>query len=581
MKHNFYAKFIICALALAVQGFAAEKQRIEQTVGIIKTEHDLRCGEFNRNIKVLQRTEKINDLLKNEGIVSRTQAETDQKKTILQAVMAGQLIHFPELREQKFAASIYDKRATLGATDYRYKHFEILRLTEELSFKIAGLTRGTGHYDGLTILGELNDAYKDISTYSGVAIRDLAGWFAQAYKDHEQGFQLSKDHSAKAALPLKQGYGAAILQAQPDPFGAAGSSSGGSMFPRKEVHEEMGGDPMEHRALAISLSKKPGDYISDEDDTDLAAAIAASLESAAAAGGKASGKMQRGYRAPGDEAPSHNNEDCAYFPLGAAVDYEYQQDHIFENVEYNPEDEDDMVRHAIQLSLGITPKPFSQEKILRQRQKEAKNLKAALVFQAEEDRIERERLAQLEAERAELAERELRIKNEKEQRATYEAKVRAAERRRQDELAAQNRKIKVIMTIIERQTAGRSIEEILYQNPGITEQDIIDYTKENGDEVKHKFTIEPVYPKENNAEIFRIKIKDLITPAFEEESIIINGITWTINNSGEFGAAYRGEADKEAFITPDQTSSGKEVTLTYTFKTKDGEAKLKLTRTIP
>ena len=116
---------------------------LASAVDFIDEENKLRCAIFNtkpnENNKVQAATSfedkdevlskhtfTINSVLNDQNRVSKVHATNEERKKILQAVMGSVIIHgnYPEYMLADHG---------LSETDEFYEHFEILRLTQELS----------------------------------------------------------------------------------------------------------------------------------------------------------------------------------------------------------------------------------------------------------------------------------------------------------------------------------------------------------------------------------------------------------------------------------------------------------------
>lgn len=180
-------------------------------VDIIGTENTLRSGVFNikpnpqnevvintvhknKDIVLGKHTTTINTILNNKNI-SRRPARHEEKKTILQAVMGTIIVHKDD---SKYHLNDHE----LTETDEFYKHFEILRFTEEFAQTCLETMIRSGGYD-YTILDKIDHSlYKDLYDYSGLSHDLMLDWFKEMYAAHIGGIMLRKESiQAKGLIP--------------------------------------------------------------------------------------------------------------------------------------------------------------------------------------------------------------------------------------------------------------------------------------------------------------------------------------------------------------------------------------------
>lgn len=151
----------------------------------IKDQYTERFDEYKTagvTQKCLDHTKNINDVLKEEKKVdSRKHATLNEKEIILKAVMGTVIIHGLEQ-----SASIFDKRETLTSGSTLYQHFEILRLTELVTFDLLKqLNSGFSNIDYLT-------GYDDLFSFSGLSKSTFSEWFNNVFSAHKHSFIYDK-----------------------------------------------------------------------------------------------------------------------------------------------------------------------------------------------------------------------------------------------------------------------------------------------------------------------------------------------------------------------------------------------------
>ena len=164
--------------------------------------HQQRCTRFNtqanadnkicvntifqtKSIILGEHTDVINGVLSDQKRVSRTRHADDTKgerKRILQAVMATALIHTNDVR---FLLPDHG----LSVTDYVYKHFEILRLTELFSKHLLMHTHSTPL-----------DQFANLYAYSGLEHAVLCDWFNEMRETHAPGIAQRNESASRAAI---------------------------------------------------------------------------------------------------------------------------------------------------------------------------------------------------------------------------------------------------------------------------------------------------------------------------------------------------------------------------------------------
>ncbi len=196
MKKN-YLNYLAALMFVTTHCFS-------NAVQTINDEAELRCGKYNVNpfdVSAFSvHTETINTILSNKATVSEIEATDSERKTIIQAVMGTAITH-----RKKGEYSL----ASHGLVDGQkfFRHFEILRLTEALSYTFIDqiMTVGKTRIDDII--------YDDLFTYSGIKkdvfSKWLIEWFDEVLGLHKDGFIASNktlvicvagpnDESAKA-----------------------------------------------------------------------------------------------------------------------------------------------------------------------------------------------------------------------------------------------------------------------------------------------------------------------------------------------------------------------------------------------
>ena len=166
---KFYLKLLLLAFFAITNSFA---------VDMIKENDNTRCGFFNESpndeSRYLQNTAEINQTLGDEKKVNpKKSASVAEKEIILKAVMATFIIH-GDLHKLV--------TPTLGETHALYYHYEILRLTEELTHKLVSQYKDEKKIDIACFSG-----YENLYAYSGLEQQMLALWFTDAMFAHKAG----------------------------------------------------------------------------------------------------------------------------------------------------------------------------------------------------------------------------------------------------------------------------------------------------------------------------------------------------------------------------------------------------------
>lgn len=192
--NTFYLKILILTLSFSLHGIAATlEQQVEQTRENIEFQHNRRRDMFNADVQysdIAECSRSIDTILGNERNVREVKMSKHDllkhQETILSAVMAKVFIDYTGV-PQKRGVSIYDKRE-MRLDSARHRHFEILRLTEDLSDSFsAQVTKDlTFNRDMLrrSIVGE----YEQIFKYSGLNHDVFLDWFETIFDTHCPGF---------------------------------------------------------------------------------------------------------------------------------------------------------------------------------------------------------------------------------------------------------------------------------------------------------------------------------------------------------------------------------------------------------
>ena len=164
-------KYMMAACCVATQCFA-------DGVAYIAKEDTARCSACNTQptkISVLDKhTHNIKNALRKKENVKGRASQTD-KEAILKALM-GTVVIYGYDENQK---SIFDLRDTLSSDDERYRHFEILRLTQALAidFKLA-----KGNDESIS-----SKKYDDLFKYSGFNYGEFEKMFLDVNEKHKIG----------------------------------------------------------------------------------------------------------------------------------------------------------------------------------------------------------------------------------------------------------------------------------------------------------------------------------------------------------------------------------------------------------
>jgi hypothetical protein len=178
-----YLKLIFLTFSLFTQGFAMD---------VVRTYHAKRQKDYNdtpNQTSIPSYTYTIYKTLSDQRRVSDRSASWFEKKQILQSVIASALIHgntlnsFADLSAHGLGAENRDK----------FKHFEILRYTQEFSQRIGENAMAAGQDRPLfdlinTSILDLND-FETFSLYSGIDQERFINWFAEVYSGHVNGLR--------------------------------------------------------------------------------------------------------------------------------------------------------------------------------------------------------------------------------------------------------------------------------------------------------------------------------------------------------------------------------------------------------
>lgn len=205
MKLIFSFKLIIILYSLSSHCFSNGAEIIQATdkirSHIFNTKPDSENKILNqteqkdKDVLLGQHTTTINTILNNKN-VSRRPATKTEKKTILQAVMGSIIIHENDFR---YRLDEHD----LVETDEFYKHFEILKFTEEFSQTCLDAMTQSGNHDD-TVLDVIDkDLYAQLYEYSGLRHDLMIEWFKEVYKNHINGIKLKPSQTTTQTIQRK------------------------------------------------------------------------------------------------------------------------------------------------------------------------------------------------------------------------------------------------------------------------------------------------------------------------------------------------------------------------------------------
>lgn len=168
--------------------------------------HNQRCDVYNTPLNevlvdgairgksdiIEEKTHLINTVLKDkERVDTKRHASTDEKKAILQSVMGTEILAHTYQDEKRQTLRLASELPVgLAINDPRFKHFEILRLTEEVSQKLVAHVREYG-YESLyevTLNRLIGNAYANLFAYSGLEEGVFFNWFKEVFESHKAGF---------------------------------------------------------------------------------------------------------------------------------------------------------------------------------------------------------------------------------------------------------------------------------------------------------------------------------------------------------------------------------------------------------
>lgn len=167
------------------------------SVDFIKENYNMRCTLFKatpteeslylkHTQTIRKHTESINDVLGDRSKVNQKRPACKiEKEIILKAVMGTVIIHG---QEYKLALPKFDESHGL------YRHYEILRLTEELSHKLATQYQNKSGIDRACL-----DDYEDLYAFSGLGRDIFDSWFYETIVAHKTGVDTrTKENSGRA-----------------------------------------------------------------------------------------------------------------------------------------------------------------------------------------------------------------------------------------------------------------------------------------------------------------------------------------------------------------------------------------------
>ncbi len=187
---NFYTKLFMLTCIFGLPCMANLEQQIENGRRFIQGHHDERCAAFNddfRDQTIVRHTNAIDTLLSDETRVHKVKMNPfdlrKHQKTILSAVMAKEFIGYTT-QPQKARTSIYKKKQDSA----HFKHFEILRLTEDLSYQFAAQITQEKAFNQYNLNRLIVGNYSQIFSYSGLTQAIFLDWFQEIFAMHNPGF---------------------------------------------------------------------------------------------------------------------------------------------------------------------------------------------------------------------------------------------------------------------------------------------------------------------------------------------------------------------------------------------------------
>ena len=202
---SFYTKLFMLTCIFGLPCTASLEQQVENGRRFIQGHYEERRVAFNedfRSLTIAGHTKAIDDLLSDETRVRKIKMSTrdlqNHQQTILSAVIAKELIGYKTTPRK--AGSIYKVKQSSA----HFKHFEILRLTEDFSYHIASQFYQNQPINHQRLQKLIVGDYAKILTYSGIT-RDLfAEWFGDVLEAHAAGIIAKQKPTPKRTMPVSK-----------------------------------------------------------------------------------------------------------------------------------------------------------------------------------------------------------------------------------------------------------------------------------------------------------------------------------------------------------------------------------------
>jgi len=210
MNINFYVK---CAVAVCFGMLSCfmTASATASAVDYVHRNNMVRRDQFNTTPNepslYVGYTRNINTVLQDQSRVSQTVATAGEKEKILKAVMATVLIDGRDVKK----TSIFDKRGVPALSTALLKHFEILRLTEELAGELSSITPSANIN---SLLG-----YADLYTFSGIDANTFMKWNGDVRREHDSGISA---RSSGSGVATSGGGASAAWETSDEQFGGNG-----------------------------------------------------------------------------------------------------------------------------------------------------------------------------------------------------------------------------------------------------------------------------------------------------------------------------------------------------------------------
>lgn len=211
MKTNIYLKFTILICIFSLECFSSQTTNVFsdikiQNINDINIVNTNRCVIYNsetakitigtevksKKIALRDFTKKIDTFLTDKkNVDSKRHATTDEQRVILQPLMATAII-YGETKNETYA------HHGLIETDTLYRHFEILRAVEVLSFKYMQSIKDFNKANDDRLLDRQLE-YNLLEKYGSITREMFDIWFAEELEKHKIGFS-----KVKLNLPSNQ-----------------------------------------------------------------------------------------------------------------------------------------------------------------------------------------------------------------------------------------------------------------------------------------------------------------------------------------------------------------------------------------